>query len=27
VPERTAEPTFYATSMADFASQVREDLA
>jgi putative hydrolase of the HAD superfamily len=27
VPERTAEPTFYATSMADFVSQVREDLA
>ena len=27
VPERTAESTFYATSMADFASQVRGDLA
>jgi putative hydrolase of the HAD superfamily len=27
VPERTAESTFYATSMADFASRVREDLA
>ena len=26
-PERTAEPTFHATSMADFVSQVREDLA
>lgn len=26
-PERTADPTFHATSMADFASQVREDLA
>jgi len=27
VPERIAESTFYATSMADFASQVRGDLA
>ena len=27
VPERTAESTYYATSMADFASQVREDFA
>lgn len=26
-PERAVEPTFYATGMADFASQVREDLA